>query len=192
MRTDNGYRKLCKRYDECGTGHYLTFSCFHNQPFLKAERTCQWLVNAINAARKKYPFDLWAWVFMPTHVHLLVYPHEGTGISEILAGIKKPVGKLAGLFVRANASEFIPQMSDRQPDGTVILRFWQPGGGYDRNIFSLEELHEKIQYIHNNPIRSDLVPEPQKWIWSSYHAWENGTDEPLRIDRDSLPDLNQR
>jgi putative transposase len=191
MRIVDGYRKLCKRYDEPGNAHYLTFSCFHNQPFLKSERTCRWLAEAINAARKKYPFDLWVYVFMPNHVHLLVFPHEETKVSDILSGIKKPVGKLAGHFIRENAPEFIPQMSDRQPDGTIILRFWQQGGGYDRNMYSVQELHEKIRYIHNNPVRQELVLGPKNWVWSSYQAWENGVDEPLQIDRNTLPPLNQ-
>jgi putative transposase len=191
MRTEDGYRKLCKRYDEYGNGHYLTFSCFQNQPFLKSERACRWLMDAINAARIKYPFDLWAWVFMPNHVHLLIFPYEGTKVSDILSGIKKPVGKLAGNFVRKNAPEFIPRMSELQPDGATVLRFWQQGGGYDRNIYSDEELHEKIRYIHNNPVRQELVMGPEKWLWSSYQAWERGVDEPLRIDRDTLPPINQ-
>lgn len=57
-----------------GHSHELTFSCFRRFAFLKAERTCQWLADAIQTARVKHSFDLWAYVFMPDHVHLIVHP----------------------------------------------------------------------------------------------------------------------
>jgi len=137
MRTPTGYRKLLKRYDEPGHAHYLTFSCFRNQPFLKGPRACQWLVESINTARAQHPFDLWAWVFMPEHVHLLLRPHAEENIGAILSAIKVPVGKRAAGWVRREAPQFLPRMLDVQPNGKKFVRFWQRGGGYDRNITSL-------------------------------------------------------
>jgi len=34
--------------DEPGLAHELTFSCYHGFAFLKAERTCQWLAEAVD------------------------------------------------------------------------------------------------------------------------------------------------
>jgi len=187
MRTELGYRKLCKRLDVPGDAHYLTFSCFRNQAFLRDETACHWLIEAISAARSKHPFDLWAWVFMPDHVHLLIMPQDGIGISRILSSIKTPVAKRAAGRGRREAPELALAMSDIQPNGKQFLRFWQRGGGYDRNIWSTEEIHEKIGYIHNNPVRRELVGIPEAWRWSSCAAWENGTDDLLSIDRDTFP-----
>ena len=78
---------------------------------------------------------------------------------------------------------------DRQPDGRESHRFWQRGGGYDRNLRSVADVHEKINYIHGNPVRRGLVGGPEEWLWSSYRSWMDGIDEPIRIDRDSLPPL---
>jgi hypothetical protein len=44
-------------------------------------------------------------------------------------------------------------------------RFWQPGGGYDSNIWSAEEIHEKIGTIHANPVRRGLGVTPGEWAW---------------------------
>ena len=190
MRTAEGYRKRLRRFDEPGHAHYLTFSCFREQRFLKSERACQWLVEAITETRAKMPFDLWAWVFMPEHVHLLLRPRRGICLREILSGIKVPVAKRAAGWVRREAPQFAPRMLDLQPSGKRFLRFWQRGGGYDRNIVTVQELREKIAYIHNNPLRRGLAQSPADWRWSSYAAWESGNDEPLPIDRETLPPLN--
>ncbi len=51
-------------------------------------------------------------------------------------------------------------MLDIQPNGSQAVRFWQRGGGYDRNIHTAEELWEKITYIHRNPVKRKLVHAP--------------------------------
>src|SRR5688500_18904078 len=79
--------------NEPGHVHELTFSCFRGYSFLKAERTCQWLADALHAARAECNFALWAYVFMPSHGHLLIYPKEPDySIRAILKAIKQPVG----------------------------------------------------------------------------------------------------
>jgi putative transposase len=188
MRTPLGYRKRLQRHDEPGAAHYLTFSCFHNQPFLTSERTCLWLVEKIGAAKAKHPFDLWAWVFMPDHVHMLILPRAPVG--HILKAIKEPLTKKAVAWVKYHAPEFLPRMTDAQPSGRRSVRFWQPGGGYDRTIVSAKEVREKIGYIHGNPVRKKLVKDPAAWRWSSFEAWMRGTDEPLPLDRHSVPRLD--
>jgi len=50
--------------------------------------------------------------------------------------------------------------------------FWQDGGGYDRNIVSDRELYEKVQYIHDNPVRRGLIGRPADWPWSSARWYE--------------------
>jgi hypothetical protein len=71
-------RRHRRSYNEPGHAHELTFSVYHRYPFLKAERTCQWLVEAINAMRSELEVKVWAYVFMPDHAHLLIYRGTGT------------------------------------------------------------------------------------------------------------------
>ena len=61
-----------RNFNDPGHAHALTFSCYHRLQFLSGERTCQWLASSIENARQRLQFDLWAWVFMPDHVHLII------------------------------------------------------------------------------------------------------------------------
>jgi putative transposase len=118
-------RKLCERHNTPGDTHFLTFSCLRPQPFLTRDRTRNWLVDSIKAAKEKHSFRLIAYVFMPEHVHLLIHPTGSYDISDILASIKAPVGRKARNFVLKEAPEFADHMTD--PDGNQnTLRFWQP------------------------------------------------------------------
>jgi len=51
------------------------------------------------------------------------------------------------------------------------------------------DIHEKVRYVHANPMRRGLVDRPSDWRWSSASAWETGSNEPPPIDRHSLPPL---
>jgi putative transposase len=77
--------KQCVRFNEPGHAHELTFSCYRRLPLLARDRTRVWLAEAIAAARARQQFELWAYVFMPEHVHPLVYPRRRDyQISSIL------------------------------------------------------------------------------------------------------------
>src|SRR5262249_11114992 len=68
-----------------GHAHELTFSCYQGFEFLKAERTCDWLAKSIGEVRTRCDIALWSYVFMPNHVHLIVFPRQQVyGISQIL------------------------------------------------------------------------------------------------------------
>jgi len=182
------YRKRCKRYDVEGDAHHLTFSCYLCLPLLSKERSCNWVLQALQLGREKGQFHLWAYVIMPEHVHLVLWP-KGAIISQILTTLKQSVSKRALLWIEENAPQFLPRLEDVQPNGKRSYRFWQRGGGYDRNLRSVADIYEKIEYIHANPVRRGLVPTPDAWKWSSCMAWQTGRDEPMAIDRGSLPPL---
>jgi hypothetical protein len=46
-------------------------------------------------------------------------------------------------------------------------RFWQTGGGYDRSLITPEDVREKIEYLHNNPVRRGIVATATDYEWSS-------------------------
>ena len=181
--------KRCRRVNEAGVAHALTFSCFRGQRFLDRDRPRRWMVEAIEHARGDLGYHLWAYVLMPEHVHLLVWPSvEPYDISQFLRAVKEPVAKRAAHFVRVHAPGFLPKITDVQPNGRRTVRFWQRGGGYDRNYRQPLAIWTMIDYIHANPVRRGLCDRPGSWYWSSAALYEGSADGPLVIDRETLPD----
>lgn len=187
---ESGHWKTRKVFDTEGDAHFLTFSCFRRLPLLSKERTCQWMLDGIILSRQKNPFDLWAWVIMPEHVHLVLLPHSGVRIASILTTMKQSVSRRAMIWLKDHSPEFLNQLLDRQPNGKQSYRFWQRGGGYDRNLRSTRDVHEKILYVHQNPVKRELVESSQDWRWSSAKAWKTGSDDPISINRESVPTLS--
>jgi putative transposase len=186
MRNGERYSKRCQRWNTPGHAHALTFSCYRQRQLLLEDRFCRYLVDAINAARTAHEFDLWAYVFMPEHVHLLLCPRrEDYSISRILQAIKQPVSRKALAFLREHRPSDMERLATGQR--TRPCRFWRKGGGYDRNITRVATLVETVHYIHNNPVRRGLVQTAAQRRYSSAAQWQGIDTGPIEVDRDNFP-----
>ena len=147
-----------------------------------AERTCQWLAEAIDDARRKWSFAVWAYVFMPDHVHLVVKPEWADArIPEILKAIKSPVASRAIAYLAEYSPEWLSRIT-RQRGRKPERLFWQSGGGFDRNVTEPKALLAMMDYIHANPVRKRWVERPRDWRWSSAAWFDDGAEIPLAVD----------
>lgn len=175
--------KTMKHHEIEGHAHYLTFSCYHRYKLLSKDRTCQWFIDAVAAARINHDFHLWAWVIMPDHAHLLLWPQRKKyQMGPMLRSIKQPVGQKAISYLEQHAPRFLQKLTVINRNRTY-RRFWQPGGGYDGNEDDPRAIHEIIEYIHNNPVRAGLVTRAIDWKWSSARDWAGIDCSILPVDR---------
>ena len=126
---------------------------------------------------------------MPEHVHLVVKPrHEIYDVSKFQETLKKSVVRKAHSFRKKSSKpdEYWARFYDVQPNGERHFRFWQRGGAYDENIWSLEAIPEILQYIHNNPVRRGLCEAPEDWPWSSAGWYAGRSGGSLKLE---LPDF---
>src|SRR2546427_9990106 len=88
------HRKRVKHYHQPGDLHELTFSCYRRMPILTNDDWRRRLARTIDAAGREESMQLVAFVFMPEHVHLLVYPLlPEPRIDRYLARLKQPYSK---------------------------------------------------------------------------------------------------
>jgi len=171
-----------QKYNDPGHVHFLTFSCYHKHQFLTEPNVREWLVESINWAREHDGFALWAYVFMPDHVHMLIHPlHDSYSISTIQRDMKEPVTHRLVQHWRDTAPAKLQLMAARQGQREVY-RLWQSGGGYDRNLYDWEMIEKAMDYIEWNPVRRGLVADPTDWVWSSARARAGFSDALLSVD----------
>ncbi|MBK7404904.1 MAG: transposase [Phycisphaerales bacterium] len=177
-----GHHKRLRRWENPEQPRFLTFSCEGRLPLFSNHRIKDRFVEHLRDARERFGFNLYAWVVMPEHIHLLLWPR----LPEF------PVGITLRELKRDFASEVIrrwrgmnARILDRlvAPDGST--RFWLRGGGYDDNVESIDEVANVIEYIHQNPVRRGLASRAEEWAWSSA-AWYAGNREGV-VPIDPLP-----
>lgn len=174
-------RKRLRRYEIAHQPRFLTFSCYHRLPLLSNDAIKSRFVEHMRTAKARDCFRLIAWVVMPDHVHLIIVPNHA------MASMEQVLTRLKGDFAReviGRWKELDAGILHRITRANGCRRFWQHGGGYDRNIRDENELWEKIEYIHANPVRRGIVPETIDWPWSSAR-WYAGDRAGSLIEIDS-------
>jgi hypothetical protein len=61
---NSDHRKRCRSYNNPGEAHELTFSCFRQLPLFSKDRSWQWFVEALDEARRRRDFLVWAYVII--------------------------------------------------------------------------------------------------------------------------------
>ncbi len=147
---DGTVRKKRRSINAPREAHEITCTCFRRLRLLGHERTRRWLIESLDDARRRLELTLWAYVIMPDHFHVLFFPerHE-YDMGVILKAIKQPLGQRAIAWLRRNSPEHLERLSVRTAKGAGH-RFFQPGGGYDQNLFRAEAMWKSVNYLHMN------------------------------------------
>ncbi len=171
----SGHRKTVKRFHEPGDCHELTFSCHRRIPLLTNDEWRHLLAESLDRAVLGQSCRLIAYVFMPEHVHALVQPtSHDVRIDLLLKAMKAPFSARIKRRLEAVGSPLLERLTVRERPGIHRFRFWQEGGGYDRNLRSVKSV-EAVAYIHENPVRRQLCEKSADWRWSSArHYQEDG------------------
>ena len=93
-----------------------------------------------------------AWVIMPNHVHLVLWPMPNHTLSRILQSLKR--------FTAREANKLLKRLGED---------FWQCES-YDHWIRNDEERARCCSYVVHNPVKAHLCARREEWKWSS--AWQ--------------------
>jgi len=162
------HRKRIKHYEEERHVHELTFSCFERRPLLTNNLWRTWFCEGLDRGCERQRFRLLAYVVMPEHVHLLVWPNDyDSRIEHLLTDIKRPFSRRVKGHLSQTSSPLLQKLTVRQRPNVMSFRFWQEGPGYDRNVTDARSILAGIEYIHANPVRRGLCVRAVDWPWSS-------------------------
>ncbi len=126
------------------------------------------LCETFRAVRQRRGFLLGGYVLMPNHWHALIVPAAGDTLGRVIDALK------------VSAMRHIN--SRRGTRGPL----WQPRY-FDHIIRNVRAFHEKLEYMHLNPLKKGLVENPYHWRWSSIHSFGDTGPVALEVDRLELP-----
>jgi len=117
---------------------------------------------AFRACRDRYPFSLTAGVILPDHLHCI---------------IALPAGDTAGGARWRMLRTLLERVVGGGP-GT-----WR--SFEDRALRDESELQQQIDYVHIDPVRHGLVRSPEKWPFTSLHAYVQHGLRPMHWSGDA-------
>ena len=105
-------------------------------PLLSNDVWRERLPRSIESSCAESSFELVAFVYMPEHLHLLVYPKtREPKIGRFLARLKQPFSKEIKRILINSRSSLLDKLTVRERPGKHCFRFWQEGPGFDRNVY---------------------------------------------------------
>ena len=165
---------------------YITIVTRNRLPVFRTDEMKQVVCKALNEARNSARLLLFAYVIMIDHLHLLTSRPSTT--SEVLRTLKGVSARRVINYLKENshhASLAKLQHQDRERNYKYSL--WQT----EKNVlplFSEGMFMEKVNYIHQNPVRGGLAESVLDYRWSSARIWRGCPleDEPLSMDQDLI------
>ena len=123
---------------------------------------------------------IYAWVLMTNHLHMIVGSNEEYKVSDILRDFKKYTSKEIIRVLKTDIQESRREWmlnrfeyAGRNDKKITNYRFWQEGNDA-QEIFLLDYFNQKLNYIHQNPVRAEIVNNPEDYRYSSAIDYAGG------------------
>ncbi len=161
--------------------YFITATVVAWIPLFTTASRCNILVESLEYCRQHKSLKIYAWVILDNHLHAIL---NAPDLPRVLADFKRHTAQrlLEQLQTENNAwllGELDYFCGKHKPESRHQI--WQEGS-HPQEIDSDEMMDQKIDYIHNNPIKRGLVAAPEHWRYSSAHEWLQGAEPVLRCD----------
>lgn len=147
------------------------------------------LLESLKFCQKKKGMVIFAWCIMPNHVHLVFRSSGGQKPESLLGDFKRFTSKSVVKAIIDNPLEsrkgfFLEQFlkAGSKSSNVNTFQFWR----HDNKpieLWSNKVIDEKINYIHNNPVKRGLVSRAEDYMYSSAkdYAGEKGLVERIVV-----------
>jgi len=146
--------------------HFLTCTVVEWLPVFTRQETVQVLLDIWNHQRQQDGLRIHGYVILENHLHAIA---QCDNLPKVWASFKSfSAQRIVALLQSAGARTLLDRMefaykaqrSDRQ------YQLWQEGS-HPQAILDAKMMRQKLEYIHNNPVKRGYVDHPEDWRWSS-------------------------
>ena len=130
------------------------------------------LVDSLNYCHKNKGLEVFSYVIMSNHMHLIARTHPPFKFSDFLRDYKKFTSKAIMKemdLINESRREWLVdkfEFEARKTGRAENCKIWKDSN-HAIEIDGKVSLWQKINYIHDNPVRAGLVAEPEHYIYSS-------------------------
>jgi REP element-mobilizing transposase RayT len=175
------------RVFEEGSRFYFTTSTIVEWTHIFTEkRYFDLIIDSLKYCQQHKGLELVGYVIMLNHLHLITYTEEGVQLSYVMGDFKKFTSKKITKQLRQDNRKlplYIFRKAAERSRENQEYKVWEDGF-HPQQIFSLEMLRQKLDYLHVNPVRKGFVERPEHWLYSSARNYVLGDHSVIRINID--------
>lgn len=142
------------------------------------------IINALQYCQENKGLEIYGYCIMSSHIHLLCKGTDGFILSDIIRDFKKFTSKKIVQTIFDEPESRREWMLDYFQKACEHLKknqsykVWQ-NGYHAEHIYSNTFIKQKMDYIHNNPVKDKIVALPEDYYFCSarnYADLENDLD----------------
>lgn len=143
------------------------------------------IIKALQYCQEKKGLEIYSYILMSNHIHLLCKATEGFILSDVIRDFKKFTSKKIIKIIIDEPESRREWMLDSFKKACEHLKreqtykVWQDGY-YAELIYSNAFIKQKVEYIHNNPVKDKIVALPEDYYFSSARNYA-GLDNDLEV-----------
>ncbi len=152
--------------------YYLTFATVGWIDVFTRKRYKDIIVESLQYCQEEKGLELYSWVLMSNHIHLIVKAKEGCKLSAIIRDFKKFTSKQIIKSIQEEPESrkewLLSIMLDagKQNSKKQTFQLWR-NDNHPIELYNNEVIDQKIKYIHNNPVVEEIVEKAEDYIYSS-------------------------
>jgi putative transposase len=130
------------------------------------------IIDSLNYCIEHKGMEVFCWCLMPSHMHI-IFRAKHNNPTDIIRDFKTFTSKNVQNAIFENPKEsrkewllWIMERAGCNNSNVKIRQFWQQHNK-PIELWSNEVIEQKVNYIHNNPVESGFVNQPQDWRLSS-------------------------
>ncbi|MBU1216095.1 transposase [bacterium] len=151
--------------------HFITCTILHWIPLFTRTQTTDIIFASLNYLQKSDNLKIHAYVILENHLHLVA---QSDDIAKSIARFKSFTAReIINYLQKEGVKTILDQLAFYKKAHKVSREFqlWQEGS-QPKQILSEQMMLEKINYIHQNPLKRGYVDEASHWRYSSARDYE--------------------
>jgi len=141
---------------------------------------------ALDEARHSGAFSIFAYVIMPDHLHLITDgARKPSDTLRFVNGISSH--RVISYLKENNYTASLIKLRDTQKARGHAYSLWDGHSNF-LPVFGESFFMQRVNYIHQNPVRAGLAACAEDYQWSSIRCWSRRilADEPLLVDLNKI------
>ncbi|MFZ2968406.1 MAG: transposase [Sulfuricurvum sp.] len=152
--------------------HFITCTILHWIPIFTRMETVQIVLESLKYLQKSDNLKIYAYVILENHLHLIASSDD---ISKSMQKFKSFTAKeILHYLQQQNAKTILDQLAfyKKAHKTETFYQLWQEGI-HPKRIQDEVMMIERINYIHQNPLKRGYVDEAKHWRYSSARDYED-------------------
>ena len=116
--------------------------------------------------------EIYGWCIITSHMHMIIGSNQNK-LEDIMRDMKRHTSEKLKEAIKSNPQEsrrewllWMMERAGQKNSNNANFQLWQQDN-HPIELYDYKILHQKLDYVHNNPVEAGFVENPEDYLFSS-------------------------